>query len=315
MSIYNNILVIADVNHDEQSALARAMLLAKKNEEISHITLFLSIYDFSYDMTSMLSADEREAMRRGVIHQREAWLKSVAKPYIDDSIDFTVKVVWYHRPYEAIIAEVFSGQYDILIKATRKHDFLESVIFTPTDWHLMRKCPVPVLLVKNTEWQKESNVMASVHVGSENEVHHSLNVKLTEQLLSIADHLDATPYLVSSYPVTPSNITLELPEFDITAYRDAVRSHCLTSMKELRQSFGIDDEQTIVEEGLPEDIIPKQAKQLNVAMVIIGTTGRTGLSSIFIGNTAEHVIDKIDCDVLAIKPEGYVSPLDPNQSS
>ncbi|HIH0801820.1 TPA: universal stress protein, partial [Vibrio cholerae] len=47
------------------------------------------------------------------------------------------------------------------------------------------------------------------------------------------------------------------------------------------------------------------------AMVILGTTGRTGLSAVFIGNTAEHVIDKINCDVLALKPNGYVSPLDP----
>lgn len=56
---------------------------------------------------------------------------------------------------------------------------------------------------------------------------------------------------------------------------------------------------------------PEAAKQLNAAMVILGTTGRTGLSAVFIGNTAEHVIDKINCDVLALKPNGYVSPLDP----
>ncbi len=43
-------------------------------------------------------------------------------------------------------------------------------------------------------------------------------------------------------------------------------------------------------------------------MVILGTTGRTGLSAVFIGNTAEHVIDKINCDVLALKPKGYISP-------
>jgi universal stress protein E len=50
-------------------------------------------------------------------------------------------------------------------------------------------------------------------------------------------------------------------------------------------------------------------------MVILGTTGRTGLSAVFIGNTAEQVIDKINCDVLALKPRGYVSPLDPTIAS
>ncbi len=75
MSIYSKILVVADINHDEQPALARAMQLAQKSTSVSHITFFLSIYDFSYDMTSMLSLEERDAMRKGVIHQREQWMR------------------------------------------------------------------------------------------------------------------------------------------------------------------------------------------------------------------------------------------------
>lgn len=312
MSIYNNILAVANINSDEQPALARAMQLADKSQSKSHVTLFMTIYDFSYDMTSMLSSEEREAMRHGVIHQRELWLKKIAKPYLLDNVDFSIKVVWHHRPYEAIITEIFDGHYDILIKGTRKHDTLESVIFTPTDWHLLRKCPTPVLLVKSATWPTDASVIASVHVGSEMQTHHILNDKMAEQLIGIARRFHAVPYLVSAYPPTPVNIAVELPEFDPASYTDAVRGFYLTSMKELRQKYGIDDDNTVVEEGLPEDVIPSVAKRLNAAMVILGTTGRTGLSAVFIGNTAENVIDKIDCDVLALKPDGYISPLDPN---
>ncbi|EJK2114741.1 universal stress protein UspE [Vibrio navarrensis] len=315
MSIYSKILVVADINKDEQPALARAVQLARKSVSKSHVTFFLSIYDFSYDMTSMLSLDERDAMRRGVIYQREQWMRKIAKPYIDESMTFDIKVVWHNRPYEAIIAEVFSGSHDIVIKATRKHDVLESVIFTPTDWHLLRKCPVPVLLIKNADWPEQANIIASVNVGSDNPTHIELNNIMVERLLEISSRLDAQAYLVNAYPVTPANITIELPEFDPTTYTDAVRGHHLTSMKALRQQYGIDEEHTIVEQGLPEDIIPASADKLNAAMVILGTTGRTGLSAVFIGNTAEHVIDKINCDVLALKPKGYVSPLDPNIAS
>lgn len=315
MSIYNKILVVADINHDEQPALSRAVQLAAKSRSPSQITFFMSIYDFSYDMTSMLSIDERDAMRRGVIHQREKWMKKVAEAYVDSSIEFCVKVVWHNRPYEAIIAEVFSGEHDILIKGTRKHDILESVIFTPTDWHLLRKCPTPVLLVKNADWPENANILASVHVGSEVETHLELNDIMVEQLLCLTSRLGAAPYLVNAYPVTPANITIELPEFDPTTYTDAVRGHHLTAMKALRQKHGLTEEQTVVQQGLPEDVIPAAAEKLNAAMVILGTTGRTGLSAVFIGNTAEQVIDKINCDVLALKPKGYISPLDPKIAS
>ncbi|WP_413284432.1 universal stress protein UspE [Vibrio sp. MA40-2] len=315
MSIYNQILVVANVNNESQPALARAMQLARKSKSKSNITFFLSIYDFSYEMTSMLSIDERNAMRKGVVQQRVSWMNKVAAPYIDDSVNFQVKVVWHNRPYEAIIGEVFEGNHDILIKATRKHDILESVIFTPTDWHLLRKAPCPVLLVKEHEWPENGNVIASVHVGSENPIHLELNDCIVQQLLNLCGRLDAQPYLVNSYPVTPSNITIELPEFDPSTYTDAVRGHHLKEMKALRQKHGIDETFTRVEQGLPEDVIPAAVKELKAGLVILGTAGRTGLSAVFIGNTAEQVIDKINCDVLAIKPNGFISPLDPNQSS
>lgn len=314
MSKYKSLLVVANINQMEQSALARAFSLIKSTPKEAKITFFLSIYDFSYDMTSMLSSDERDAMRRGVIAQREEWLAEAAKPYLLPDVEFEIKVVWHHRPYEAIIAEVFSGAHDIVIKATRKHDTLESVLFTPTDWHLLRKCPTPVLLVKNHDWPENGgNIVTSVHIGSENEAHLALNESMVELGQAFATRLNANLHLVNAYPVTPANVTVELPEFDPTAYTDAVRGYHLTAMKALRQKFGIDESFTKVEEGLPEDVIPNAAHDLDAGLVILGTTGRTGLSAVFIGNTAEHVIDKINCDVLALKPSGYISPLDPTQ--
>lgn len=314
MSIYNSILVVADINRDEQPALARAMQLAAKSKSKSHVTLFMTIYDFSYDMTSMLSSDERESMRKGVIYQKTLWLEKISQPYLLHSVDFNIKVVWHHRPYEAIIAEVFEGNYDILVKATRKHEGLESAIFTPTDWHLLRKCPSPVLLVKNAHWPEKSNIIASVHVGSEETSHQKLNNKMTEQLLELCRRFDATPYLVSASPYTPTNVAVEVPEFDALAYSEAIHGHYLSQMKILRQNHGIDCENTIVEEGLPEDVIPRAAEKLEASLVILGTTGRTGLSAVFIGNTAESVLDQLTCDVLALKPEGYISPLAPKKS-
>lgn len=311
MSIYNKILAVADINSDQQPALARAVQLAKRSQSVPKVTLFLAIYDFSYDMTSMLSSDEREAMRRGVIQQRETWLRNLSNSYLDDAIELEVKVVWHNRPYEAIIAEVFAGHHEIVVKATRKHDVLESIIFTPTDWHLLRKCPAPVLLIKDAHWPENANIMACVHLGSETPAHLALNEDMANRVTSISQRMNATPYLVNAYPITPANITIELPEFDPNSYSDAVRAHHLTSMKALRQKYHLPEEQTIVEQGVPEEVITQSAQKLNAAMVILGTTGRTGLSAIFIGNTAEHVIDRLNCDVLALKPEGYISPLDP----
>ncbi|MGF1689827.1 universal stress protein UspE [Photobacterium kagoshimensis] len=311
MTQYKNILVVADPAQDNQPALSRAAHLAQGSPE-TKITLFLAIYDFSYEMTSMLSSDERQAMRKGVVQQREEWLKDIIRPFVDDGLTIELLVVWHNRPYEAVIAEVFSNHHDIVIKATHEHDKLGSVIFTPTDWHLLRKCPCPVLMVKEHKWPDKGKIIASVNLAADSETHEALNDCIINEAKRFADTLNAEVNIVNAYPSTPVNITIELPEFDPASYTDAVRGHHLTSMKALRQKHGIPEEQTCVVEGLPEDVIPQVAEELDAEMVILGTTGRTGLSAIFIGNTAEHTIDSLNCDLLALKPEGYISPLAPN---
>ena len=86
--------------------------------------------------------------------------------------------------------------------------------------------------------------------------------------------------------------------------------HCsVVNVNSVATEFTLTTEQCFIEEGLPEDVIPDIANRLNSELVVIGTVGRTGLSAALVGNTAEHVIDSLDCDVLALKPDGYVSPL------
>lgn len=73
MAMYQNMLVVIDPNQDDQPALRRAVYLHQRIG--GKIKAFLPIYDFSYEMTTLLSPDERTAMRQGVISQRTAWIR------------------------------------------------------------------------------------------------------------------------------------------------------------------------------------------------------------------------------------------------
>ncbi|WP_213457176.1 universal stress protein [Thiocapsa sp.] len=41
----------------------------------------------------------------------------------------------------------------------------------------------------------------------------------------------------------------------------------------------------------------------------MGTVGRTGIPGLLMGNTAETILQQVDCSVLAIKPPGFVTPV------
>ena len=307
METYQKILVVIDPTTDEQKALSRAIELATKTQ--GKITAFLSIFDFSYEMTTMLSSDERESMRQIVINDRMLWIDERIKELGASDKDIDIKVVWHNRPFEAVIDQVLEHQYDVVIKGTHEHDKLKSVIFTPTDWHLLRKCPCPLLLVKEHSWPANGNILAAVNVGSDEDEHQSLNSVITEEAKHLASLIGANVHLVNSFPGTPVNIAIEIPEFDTSQYNDTMLQHHEQSMKNHAEKYGIDSANTYIKEGLPEDVIDELSQELDAELVILGTIGRTGLSAALIGNTAEHVIDRLNCDVLALKPTGYVSPL------
>ncbi len=304
---YKKILVVVDPTSDIQPALSRAVELAKGNQ--ASITAFLSIFDLSYEMTSILSSQEREAMRLGVVNQRKAWLADLIAPFAAQGIEIQQQVLWHNRPYESIIKFTQEGSFDLIVKGTHQHDKLKAVIFTPTDWHLLRKSPVPVLLVKDKEWQHQGNILCAVNVACEDEAHLTLNSKIIEHANSLAHQFNANVHLVNGYPGTPVNLAIELPDFDARTYNETIRMQHEQRVNYLANEYGLPNANCHVKEGLPEDVIPEIADDLNVELVVLGTVGRTGLSAALIGNTAEHVIDSINCDLLAIKPDGYKSPV------
>ena len=60
--------------------------------------------------------------------------------------------------------------------------------------------------------------------------------------------------------------------------------------------------------GDPKIAIPQRVKELDADFVYIGTVSRKGVSGLLIGNTAEAILDCVDCSVVALKPEGFVPP-------
>lgn len=308
MKKYQQILTVIDPTTDEQKALKRSIELARHTQ--ATITAFLSIYDFSYEMTTLLSGEERDSMQQTVIADREKWIAELLSKLNTHNLTIHIKVVWHNRPFESIINEIIHFKHDIVIKGTHEHDKLKSVIFTPTDWHILRKCPCPVLLVKEHLWPEKGNILAAINVGSEEEEHLSLNHKITSQAHDLAATINANVHLVNSYPGTPINIAFEIPEFNATEHTDAMFSHHQNAMFDHCEKYQIPKENIHIEEGLPEDVIEQVANKIDAELVILGTIGRTGISATLIGNTAEHVIDRVNCDLLALKPDGYISPME-----
>jgi nucleotide-binding universal stress UspA family protein len=60
-------------------------------------------------------------------------------------------------------------------------------------------------------------------------------------------------------------------------------------------------------QGEAADSIVEFTREHAIDLVVMGTTSRTGMPALLIGNTAESILQRLDCSVLAAKPDGFAS--------
>lgn len=58
-----------------------------------------------------------------------------------------------------------------------------------------------------------------------------------------------------------------------------------------------------LEKGDAMDVIPEYTRSKKINLIIMGTVGRSGLKGLLIGNTAETLIRRVGCSILAVKPD------------
>ena len=111
---------------------------------------------------------------------------------------------------------------------------------------------------------------------------------------------------------------MHTPKEEITAYVKSVRRYRKASldkvMGEVTQHLGQDATdylrpQMHLVKGWPSKEIPALAKKIKASLVVMGTVARTGIPGFLMGNTAEAILNQIECSVLAIKPPGFVTPI------
>ncbi len=301
MRKYKNILVIVESQQENQLALQRAMEIARFSPD-SKITAFLVIYDFSYDLSAVLSVQEQVNMKNGILQTNEEWLNKQLDLYKTQCPHMHSKITWQRNVAEAILQEIATNHYDLVIKSAQEHSFLDSVLFTPLDWQLLRNSSIPVLIAKDHPWQKNDNIVVAVNFSENQEKSQRLmNIRLLRNAQELATITGGVIHLVNAAPPMIPNTILEIPGFSPELYTEAVFKYNNDQIIEFGRKHKIPLERCHVKEGQPDDVIPELAAELNACAVLIGNEGRSGLSGAIIGNACEQIVDDLNCDLLVIK--------------
>ena len=324
MQRFKNILCVLEEDGSSQPALARAVALARNNQANLAVVDVIPRLTFGVGMPG--DGSRYGNLQQAMVKEREAKMEALVEPY-RKQLEIQSKVL-LGTSFLEVIREVLRGGYDLVIKCPESPDWLDR-LFTGDDMHLLRKCPCPVWLVNPKAGAGAcKRILAAVDVDdnyppAELGARQALNTTILEMAGGLAMSEFAELHVVHIWAAIGESVMrngafLKHTETEVNAYVDEVQGYHAERLDALMAAAGAKlgadaldylKPQVHMLQGSPRKEIPALAKRLQVDCIVMGTVSRTGVRGFIMGNTAETILEQIDCSVLALKPPGFSTPV------
>ena len=243
------------------------------------------------------------------IEKQRKQLERMGRSTLLDGIRVTTCISEDRPPHEAIVRRTLAERIDLVIATTHSHALGSRLFLRNTDWELIRHCPCPVLLVKSGRPYAKRSVLVAVDPLHQ----HAKPARLDHKLLAAGAALGA----LLSRPVHAFHAYMPLiagveggslgeplmwEDPEIERMHETQLRH---EFDRLLERSGIPPARRHLELGDVAGELCATATRIKAGIVVMGAVSRSGLSRLFIGSTAERVLDRLTCDVLILKPDGF----------
>ena len=324
MHAFRNILLAITRTHTTDMEFHQVFKLAADNRANLHVALFDNSLDVMHKLQFLPMEKQLEAM---LLEQLEEELSRIKNLAWDEGLAAETHII-PGRPRESILKVVDDWHCDLVIKLADPSGAFARNQLTGNDLALLRKCPVPILMMADRGQLPSfsGKIMVAIDAGNPEEGATELNQRLLQYGMYIATQEQAELHCVSVWDLPVGKRALRiLSDEELYELQETTRKRYRRRQTELMSEFGIEcgngengsdggnkEEQNKVHmhllKGQPSHEIQRLANELEVDLIVMGTLGRQS-QSLMIGNTAENILNGIYCSILAVKPEDYISPL------
>jgi nucleotide-binding universal stress UspA family protein len=168
------------------------------------------------------------------------------------------------------------------------------------------------MVVNPTARPAHPRIAGAINASAEEPVEQALNARIVELTMLMARLEQRSPTLLQAWePFAEQVVHDHSPPETFLSYVDDARRRATEALGTLTASFGdrLADVEVTLRKGRPDVVIPEFVVGEGVDLVVMGSVARSGLAGVLIGNTAERLLRKLPCSVIAIKPDGFVSPV------
>ena len=316
MKLFKHILYVSEASVAQEPSIARAVSVAENNQ--ADLTVIDVIPTLTAGIGILPGGHTSGELQTALVSERRKGLESLVEPY-KERLSIRLDIL-QGKTYLEVIRAILRHQYDLLIKPAENPNFIER-LFGSDDMQLLRNCPCPVWLTRSEEKSDYGCILAAVDIDLDmpDETEQHLNRQILELSSSLAISKFAALNVLHVWDAPFEKKVRSWSDSEaVLAYVDGERSRhdrAFTRLgKELRDHIGPEaydhlSPQFHLRRGAPSKVIPQTVKELEADLVVMGTVARTGIAGWLIGNTAEAILEQLQCSVLAVKPPGFVSPV------
>lgn len=322
MKRFKNILMVCDDQGLHDAMIGRAIWLAKANE--ARITLVDVVDAAPGDLTRKFAAlpgARSYDFEYEVLELHRARLAEVGGAFRAEKIE-TTELVLQGTPFIEIIKQVLRAGHDLVIKGVDQPADTNSLFFSSTHLHLLRKCPSPVWIIKKSRRRQYARVLAAVDPDPADPGRNALNRLIMDLATSLSATDGSELHVLNAWGFEEETTLrhsafIKIPDEDLDALIEEERKRSAERLSQLMENYPADESasgparQIHLVKGNAPQVIPEFARKRRVELIVMGTVARTGISGLFIGNTAESILNQIECSILAVKPPGFETPVKP----
>ena len=214
---------------------------------------------------------------------------------------------------ETIVRKAIASDALLVAKSTQVHSAAKKSPFTNADLGLIRTCPVPLLLAKSQSTTPSCHVLAAIDPIHEHDEPADLDVAILAfaRRLSSACHgelhvvhtFDPTAAMATSINVM-SPLPPESPQI-LDHVVKAVEAEHRVALSNLLDKVALGDYELHVARGNVRELLPRVAERVHAGFAVLGAVARGPIARLFLGSTAEQMLDLLPCDLVVVKPEDF----------
>ncbi len=288
------LLVIADKKGGKQLAFQHALEIAKNSGAGIEFVGF--VHAAGVDSSEILTHDEKRQVHHSYTDRKQAAMDAFLETVDLGNVTVKTDVVWERSFERWVISRCDQKSFDMVFKSGNRS---EAFMYTPSDWHLMRHCPEPVMIVGNKPWKKGGVILAALDLGSSSKKTLSLNEDILREATKLAKASNGNVHICYSMAIPKALADLDM--INPKAYEDKLKDKLDPIIRKLVEEANLDQGNIHLVTGKPAREICRIAKKIDADVVLIGNKTRTSLRGRLMGNTAEAVLHKVTADVVVIK--------------